>query len=100
VTGKAVRRFRLRSRARSRRSHIVVRDLEAFLPPEQAQEAFDMLDQDGDGQLTLAEVCAAITAIFGERRDLAVRAVAGAQRRPERPAAAARADPWCMADLS
>jgi len=70
----------------------VVRDLEAFLPPEQAEEAFDMLDQDGNGELTLAEVCEAITAIFSERRDLAVRAVAGAQGPPERPAAAARAD--------
>ena len=53
------------------RNHIERDDLEAFLPPEQAEEAFRMLDQDGNGRLTLSEVRAAITNIFRRGPSLA-----------------------------
>ncbi len=55
----------------TRRNHIERDDLEAFLPPEQAAEAFRMLDQDGNGRLTLSEVRAAITNIFRRGPSLA-----------------------------
>ncbi|KAK9840563.1 hypothetical protein WJX81_001411 [Elliptochloris bilobata] len=54
------------------RNHIEREDLEAFLPADQAAEAFAMLDKDGNGQLTLSEVREAIVNIFRERRNLAV----------------------------
>ena len=47
-------------------------DLEAFLTPEQAQEAFDMLDNNGDGKLVLADIRDAVIKIYKERRNLAL----------------------------
>lgn len=47
-------------------------DLEAFLSPEQAQEAFDMLDNNGDGKLVLADIRDAVIKIYKERRNLAL----------------------------
>lgn len=39
-------------------------DLEAFLSPRKAAEAFDMLDRDSDGRLTLVELRSSIEEIF------------------------------------
>lgn len=47
-------------------------DLEAFLTPEQAKEAFDMLDNNGDGKLVLADIRDAVIKIYKERRNLAL----------------------------
>ena len=47
-------------------------DLEAFLSPEQAQEAFEMLDNNGDGKLVLADIRDAVIKIYKERRNLAL----------------------------
>ena len=47
-------------------------DLEAFLSPEQAREAFDMLDNNGDGKLVLADIRDAVIKIYKERRNLAL----------------------------
>lgn len=47
-------------------------DLEAFLSPEKAQEAFDMLDNNGDGKLVLADIRDAVIKIYKERRNLAL----------------------------
>ncbi len=54
------------------RNHIIMEDLEAFLSPEQAQEAFDMLDNNGDGKLVLADIRDAVIKIYKERRNLAL----------------------------
>lgn len=47
-------------------------DLEAFLTPEQAKEAFDILDNNGDGKLVLADIRDAVIKIYKERRNLAL----------------------------
>ena len=47
-------------------------DLEAFLTPEQAVEAFAMLDNNGDGKLVLADIRDAVIKIYKERRNLAL----------------------------
>ena len=47
-------------------------DLEAFLSPDQAQEAFSMLDNNGDGKLVLADIRDAVIKIYKERRNLAL----------------------------
>ena len=47
-------------------------DLEAFLSPDQAQEAFSMLDSNGDGKLVLADIRDAVIKIYKERRNLAL----------------------------
>lgn len=47
-------------------------DLEAFLSPEQAVEAFAMLDNNGDGKLVLADIRDAVIKIYKERRNLAL----------------------------
>ena len=47
-------------------------DLEAFLSPDQAQEAFNMLDNNGDGKLVLADIRDAVIKIYKERRNLAL----------------------------
>ena len=47
-------------------------DLEAFLSPEQAREAFDLLDNNGDGKLVLADIRDAVIKIYKERRNLAL----------------------------
>ena len=54
------------------RNHIVLEDLEAFLSPEQAVEAFAMLDNNGDGKLVLADIRDAVIKIYKERRNLAL----------------------------
>lgn len=54
------------------RNHIIMEDLEAFLSPEKAQEAFDMLDNNGDGKLVLADIRDAVIKIYKERRNLAL----------------------------
>lgn len=54
------------------RNHIVMEDLEAFLTPEQAREAFDILDNNGDGKLVLADIRDAVIKIYKERRNLAL----------------------------
>ncbi len=35
------------------RNHVILEDLEAFLQPELAEQAFAMLDTDGSGKVTL-----------------------------------------------
>ena len=54
------------------RNHIILEDLEAFLNPEQAVEAFAMLDNNGDGKLVLADIRDAVIKIYKERRNLAL----------------------------
>lgn len=54
------------------RNHIIMEDLEAFLSPEQAREAFDLLDNNGDGKLVLADIRDAVIKIYKERRNLAL----------------------------
>lgn len=54
------------------RNHIIMEDLEAFLSPDQAQEAFSMLDNNGDGKLVLADIRDAVIKIYKERRNLAL----------------------------
>ena len=39
-------------------------DLEHFLEPEKAQQAFDVLDVDGDGQVTLHNIRDAVVNIY------------------------------------
>ena len=39
-------------------------DLEHFLEPEKAQQAFDILDVDGDGQVTLHNIRDAVVTIY------------------------------------
>lgn len=47
-----------------RRNYILQSDLEAFLSPRRAAEAFEMLDRDGDNQVTLAELRKSINEIL------------------------------------
>ena len=54
------------------RNYIVVEDLEAFLPHAQAEEAFNMLDDNGDGRLRLHDIRDAVIKIYKERRNLAM----------------------------
>ena len=46
------------------RNYILPADLEDFLPPSRAAQAFEVLDLDGDGQLTLPELRDAVTKIL------------------------------------
>ncbi len=48
----------------SARSFIIAEDFEELLPLEQSQEAFSMLNQDGNGQLTPKELCRGVTEIY------------------------------------
>ncbi len=48
----------------SAQSYIIAEDFEELLPLEQSREAFAMLDQDENGQLTPKELCAAVTEIY------------------------------------
>ena len=48
----------------SARSFIIAEDFEELLPLEQSQEAFSMLNQDGNGQLTPKELCRGVTQIY------------------------------------
>ncbi|KAL4418850.1 hypothetical protein ABPG77_004447 [Micractinium sp. CCAP 211/92] len=58
-------------RASRRRSWIQQSDLEDFLPPGQAREAFLYLDADGNGRISLQEIRASVLQIFQERSFLA-----------------------------
>ncbi|KAL0039998.1 hypothetical protein WJX79_001782 [Trebouxia sp. C0005] len=53
------------------RTYILPEDLEHFLEPEKAQQAFDILDVDGDGQVTLHNIRDAVVTIYQERKHLA-----------------------------
>ena len=46
------------------RTHVVVQDIEHFMNAKHAAEAFDMLDADEDGQVSLTDVRNAVTTIF------------------------------------
>jgi len=46
------------------RTYILPEDLEHFLEPEKAQQAFDILDVDGDGQVTLHNIRDAVVTIY------------------------------------
>ena len=46
------------------RTYILAEDLEHFLEPEKAQQAFDILDVDGDGQVTLHNIRDAVVSIY------------------------------------
>ena len=46
------------------RTYILPEDLEHFLEPEKAQQAFDILDVDGDGQVTLHNIRDAVVSIY------------------------------------
>lgn len=46
------------------RKHLLLEDLEALLPPKQAQEAFALVDKNGDGRLTLQEMAGSIANIL------------------------------------
>lgn len=46
------------------RTFILPEDLEHFLEPEKAQQAFDILDVDGDGQVTLHNIRDAVVTIY------------------------------------
>ena len=52
-----------------RRTYILPEDLEHFLEPEKAQQAFDILDVDGDGQVTLHNIRDAVVTIYQVRAD-------------------------------
>ncbi|KAK9815600.1 hypothetical protein WJX72_006571 [[Myrmecia] bisecta] len=53
------------------RNYIMPEDLEHFLPPKKAQQAFEMLDIDGDGQVSLHDIRDAVIQIYQERKNLA-----------------------------
>ncbi len=46
------------------RTYILAEDLEHFLEAEKAQQAFDILDVDGDGQVTLHNIRDAVVSIY------------------------------------
>ena len=46
------------------RTYILAEDLEHFLEPEKAQQAFDILDVDGDSQVTLHNIRDAVVSIY------------------------------------
>ena len=50
------------------RTYILPEDLEHFLEPEKAQQAFDILDVDGDGQVTLHNIRDAVVTIYQVRK--------------------------------
>lgn len=52
------------------RTYILPEDLEHFLEPEKAQQAFDILDVDGDGQVTLHNIRDAVVTIYQVRKAL------------------------------
>ena len=53
------------------RDHITTEDLECFLPPDKAANALSVLDIDGDGKISLADMRNAIVSIYKERTNLA-----------------------------
>ena len=46
------------------RSYILPEDLEHFLPPAKAQQAFDLLDIDQDGRVTLHNIRDAVVQMY------------------------------------
>lgn len=48
----------------SARSYIIAEDFQELLPLEQSREAFAILDQDGNGQLTPKELVRGVTQIY------------------------------------
>lgn len=59
------------SLVQARRDHISLQDLECFLPADRAKEALTVLDIDGDGKISLADMRDAVVAIYHERTNLA-----------------------------
>ena len=53
------------------RTYILPSDLEEFLAPQEVDEAFHMLDENGNGKVSLHEIRDAVINIFNERRNLA-----------------------------
>ncbi len=53
------------------RDHIISGDLECFLPPQRAANALSVLDIDGDGKISLADMRDAVVSIYKERTNLA-----------------------------
>ena len=53
------------------RDHITLQDLECFLPPEKAANALSVLDIDGDGKISMADMRDAVVSIYHERTNLA-----------------------------
>ena len=53
------------------RDHITTEDLECFLPPEKSANALSVLDMDGDGKISLADMRDAVVSIYKERTNLA-----------------------------
>lgn len=53
------------------RSYLTLDDVMDFLPPLEAEQAFAMLDRNGNGAVTLTETIAAVVDIFEARCDLA-----------------------------
>ena len=54
------------------RAYILPEDLEHFLEPEKAQQAFDILDVDGDGQVTLHNIRDAVVTIYQVNKALVI----------------------------
>lgn len=54
------------------RTYLMPEDVADFLPPGEAEEAFAMLDRNGNGTVTLSECIAAVIEIFEARCDLAL----------------------------
>ena len=53
------------------RDHISLQDLECFLPPDKAANALSVLDIDGDGKISMADMRDAVVSIYHERTNLA-----------------------------
>lgn len=54
------------------RPYIILDDVADFLPPGEAEEAFTMLDRNGNGRVTLQECVAIVLSIYEARCDLAM----------------------------
>ena len=54
------------------RDHILLEDLCQFLPEDKAKAAFPVLDVDGDGSVSMADMRDAVVGIYKERKNLAL----------------------------
>ncbi|KAG2500887.1 hypothetical protein HYH03_001647 [Edaphochlamys debaryana] len=55
------------------RKYLVAKDFEPFFStPEEVREAFNVFDSDGDGRITLQNMCDTIVRIYKERKKLAL----------------------------
>jgi hypothetical protein len=54
------------------REYILLEDLCQFLPEDRAKAAFPVLDCDGDGRVSMADMRDAVVAIYKERKNLAL----------------------------